>query len=105
MSKSQHKRICIQSQCAVRDELREQIEQKDKENVALEKAVDSYRDSFIEREARNENLERVVDDLIGTFEDDYVLDLAIVDSPNEGYKQLYLRALKTLTQLNEVSDE
>lgn len=31
MSKSEHKRICVQSKCAVRDELRSQIEAKDKE--------------------------------------------------------------------------
>jgi len=80
-SKSQHKRICIQSKCAVRDELQEQLEQKNKQLDRQEAAIfrlkehDSYQRARINRleqkiekgnklKARNEKLINLSSDLV-----------------------------------------
>jgi len=45
MSKSEQKRICVQSECAVRDELRNQLDIKGERIKELEKELQKYKDA------------------------------------------------------------
>jgi len=47
VSKSEQKRICVQSECAVRDELRSQLDIKDKRIKELEKQRDYFEQSHL----------------------------------------------------------
>jgi len=58
MSKSEQKRICVQSECAVRDELRSQLDVKENELQKYKDVVQKISDGFYreygEFEDRNE---------------------------------------------------
>jgi len=67
MGKSEQKRICIQSKCIVRDELRQQLDSKDKDIQLLAEKLNRRREAQIKAYADIKSLAEKLDEVADRF--------------------------------------